>query len=136
MLTWDRSHDYVLQRFFNDLTHVMIRFRGQPPSVSELVALRRCLPQYRYMTPAAVREEIGRSQELSLGELPSREARRLIETLQKVGLDVVVQSASYVSYVPFNRTTGYAWLIEDDAEAATVVEEMLAAGVPVEYVEA
>src|SRR4051794_39146300 len=33
MLTWDRSHDYVLQRFWNDVTHVTIRFRDAPPSV-------------------------------------------------------------------------------------------------------
>ena len=38
MLTWDRSHDYALHRFWNDLTRVTIRFRNAPPSVGELVA--------------------------------------------------------------------------------------------------
>jgi hypothetical protein len=136
MLTWDRSHDYVLQRYWNDLTRVTIRFRNSPPSVSQLVALRRCLPQFRDVAPASVRETIGDSQELSLGELPTPEARRLIQAAQANGLEVVAQSASFVSYLPFDRTTGCAWLIEDDAEAAAVAQEMLAAGVPVQDVEA
>ena len=136
MLTWDRSHDYVLHRFWNDLTRVTIRFRNSPASVPELAALRRCVPQFRDMAPMSVRKTIGDSQELQLGELPTREARRLIEAAQAEGLEVIAESASFVSYLPFDRTTGCAWLIEDDADAAGVVQEMLAAGVLVEDVEA
>jgi hypothetical protein len=79
MLTWDRSHDYVLHRFWNDLTRVTIRFRDAPPSVQELVALRRCLPQFRDVAPATLLSQIGDSRQLSLGELPTAEARSIIE---------------------------------------------------------
>jgi hypothetical protein len=136
MLTWDRSHDWVLQRFWNDLTRVCIRFRQGPPSVAELVALRRCLPQFRHMAPATVRAQIGNSGVLTLGVLPTPEARRLIETAQGEGLEIVAESASFVSFLPYDRTTGCAWLIEDDAEAAAVAQAMLAAGVPVQNIEA
>jgi hypothetical protein len=136
MLTWDRSHDYVLHRLWNDLTRVTIRFRNSPPLVHELAALRRCLPQFRDMSPRCVRETIGASQELSFAEMPTPDARRLMEAAQAEGLEVVAQSASFVSYLPFDRTTGRAWLIEDGAEAAAVAQEMLAAGVPVQDVEA
>jgi len=35
---------------------------------------------------------------------------------------VVAERASLVSYLPFDRTSGYAWLIEDEAEAAVSIE--------------
>jgi hypothetical protein len=136
MLTWDRSHDYVLHRFRNDLTRVTIRFRDALPSVQELVALRRCLPQFRDVAPATLRSQIGDSRQLSLGGMPTQEARSVIESAQAQGLEVVAESASFVSYLPYDRTTGCAWLIEDDAEAAAVAQAMLLEGVPVQDIEA
>jgi hypothetical protein len=73
---------------------------------------------------------------LDLGALPTPEARHLIEKAQAEGLEAVAERASFVSYLPYDRTTGCAWLIEDDAEAWAVAQAMLAAGVPVENVEA
>lgn len=136
MLTWDRSHDFVLHRIWNDLTRVTIRFRAPSPSLQELAAIRRCLPEFRNTSPAEVRHRIGDSQELLLGVLPTREARRVIDSAQSEGLQAIPESASYVSYLPFDRTTGCAWLIEDDDEAAAVAQAMLEAGVPVQDVEA
>src|SRR5690349_13999066 len=121
MLSWDRTHDWVLERFWHDLTRVTIQFRQAPPSVAELVAVRRCLPQFRHMAPAAVRAMIGETRVLPLGVLTSPEARELIQTAEAEGLTVLAEGASQVSYVPFDRTTGCAWLIEDEVEAATMV---------------
>ena len=81
-----------------------------------------------------MREEFGSSPELSLGEIPTFEARPLIESLKAQGFEVAAQSRSFVSYLPIDQTTGCAWLIEEDAEVARVVEEMLAAGVSVQDV--
>jgi len=52
------------------------------------------------------------------------------------GLITVAENASFVSYVPFDRTTGCAWIIEDWNEARAVVESMIAAGIPVVEVQA
>src|SRR5262245_62074562 len=135
MLTWDRTHDYVLHRVWNDLTRVTIQFRNAPPSAQELVALRRCLPQFRDIAPATLRSQIGDSRQLSLGELPGPEARSVIEAVQAQGFDVVAESASFLSYLPYDRTTGCAWLIEDETEAAAVAQAMLQEGVPVQDIE-
>jgi hypothetical protein len=88
------------------------------------------------MAPAAVRAAIGESGDLSLGDYPSPMARLVIDAAEAQGLQVVAERASFVSYLPFDRTTGCAWMIEDGAEAAAVAEAMLAAGVPVREVEA
>jgi len=135
MLTWDRSHDYVLHRYWIDLTHVTIRFAKCPPSVKELVALRRCLPQFRNVAPATLRSQLSDSPYLSLGEMPAREARNVIEAAQAQGLEVIQKSASFIRYLPYDRTTGCAWLIEDDAEAEAVAQAMLREGMPVQDVE-
>ncbi len=73
---------------------------------------------------------------LDLGVLPTPAARQLIEEAQAEGLAVVGEIASFVSYLPYDRTIGCAWLIEDHAEALSVAQAMLAAGVPVKNIEA
>jgi hypothetical protein len=136
MLSWDHSHDWVVQRFYNDLTRVMIRFERGGPSLNELIALRRCLPQFRDTPPAKLQDAIGSTGLIDLGAMPTPDAKRLIKVTQAAGLDVQSENVSFIRFLPFDRTTGCAWLIENDAEARFVAEAMIAAGVPVQAVEA
>ena len=136
MVAWDRSHDWVLHRFWNDLTRVTIRFGNGKPSLAELAGVRRSLPQFRDMAPSVVREAVGDTGTLPLGVMPTPEARKLIDAARSEGLEVVAESASFVSYLPQDRTTGCALIIEDDAESEAVAQSMLAAGIPVQDVEA
>jgi hypothetical protein len=135
-MDWERDHEWVLHRSWNDLTRVTIRFQNAKPSLSELAAIRRCLPQYRDMAPAAARTSIGETGQLPLGVMPTPEARGVIEIIQKEGFIVDAECASYVSYMPLDKTTSCALLIENEAEAKAVVQSMLAAGVPVQQIEA
>ena len=136
MVSWDRTHDWVVQRYYNDLTRVTIRFPQGTPSVNELIAVRRSLPQFRDTPPAELRAAIASTGSLPLGEMPTREAMRLIEAAREAGLSVLAENVSFISYLPYDRTTGCALLIEDDAEARSIAEAMIAAGVPVQAVEA
>ncbi len=133
---WDRTHDWVLHRHWENLTRVTIRFPIGKPSLTELVAVRRCLPQFRYMAPAAVRETIGDRRELLLGVFPTLEARSIVEAVREEGLEVVTADESFVSYLPEDRTDGCLWVIEDGAESQEVAKSMLAAGIPVQDEEA
>lgn len=135
MLSWDRSHEWIVVRCYNDLTRMTIRFERGSPTVAELFALRRCLTQFRDTPPAELRAAIGNAGSLPLGEMETREARRLVEAVRAAGLDVVAENTSFISYVPYDRTTNSVWIIEDDAEARSVAEAMIASGVPVHYVE-
>jgi hypothetical protein len=101
-----------------------------------LIAVRRSLPPFQNTAPAELRAAIASAGSLLLGELPTREARRLIEAARDAGLNVLTENVSFIDYVPYDRTTGCALLIDDDAEARSVAEAMIAAGVPVEPVEA
>ncbi len=67
------------------------------------------------------------------GELPGPEARRLLDELRRAGLRAELRNTSGVSYLPLDRTTGAALLVQDAAESRRVAEEMIQAGVPVEW---
>ena len=136
MLTWDRSHNWSVQRFFNELVRVTIRFKQNKPSVYEMLALRKCLPQYRDVSPTDLRASITETDEIVLDEMPTGEARTLVERMKAEGLIIATENASFVSFVPFDRTTGHAWLIDDENEARAIAESMIAAGIPVVNVQA
>ena len=135
MLAWDDSHDWVLLRMRKEITRVTIRFDQERPSLAELAAVRRSLPQFRDSAPATLKEKIGDSGMLPLGAMPTVEARRLIEAVQSAGLQVVAESESFVGYLPQDRTAGSVLLIEDAAKSAEIMQAMMAAGIPVEDVE-
>jgi hypothetical protein len=134
MLDWDRSHDWVLTCYESDRAELTVLFDRSLPSLHELVALRRCLPTFRQMSPADARARAGGGGRLELGELAGPEARLLLDKLRRAGLRTELRNTSNVSYLPLDRTTGSALLVEDHAEAKLLAEEMIRAGVPFERV--
>ncbi len=86
------------------------------------------------MSPAAARAFAGTGGRLELGEFPGPQARRLLDQLGGAGLRTELRVTSGVSYLPLDRTTGAALIVEDNAEARILAEEMIRAGVPVERV--
>ena len=93
-LDWDRSHDVILIRFWHDLVQIEIQFTQTDPSVPELVAIRPCLPQFRELPPAEVRERVGNSGSLILDPMSPSAAQLLIDLLVKEQLRVVVKDVS------------------------------------------
>ena len=79
-------------------------------------------------------ESRGAGSRLELGKLPGPEARRLLDDLRRAGLRTELRNRSRVSYLPLDRTTGTALLVEDEAEAQRLVQDMIRAGVPVKRV--
>src|SRR5580692_9510375 len=108
MLDWDPSHDWVLYRSRRDLTRVTVQFRDTSPSVIELAGLRRYVSHLRDTPPAALRDAVGIYGMLTLGTLPTPDARRLIDAAEAQGLKVVAERFSVVGYLPIDRTTGCA----------------------------
>jgi hypothetical protein len=92
------------------------------------------LPEFQQLAPAAARDRAGAGGRVQLGELPGPEATRLLECLRQAGLRAELRNTSCASYLPLDRTTGAALLIEDEGEARRVAEEMIRDGIPVEHV--
>ena len=116
MFQWDCTHHWVLQCLATDWADLTVVFERVRPSLRELAALRGCRAEFR-LPLAAARNPAGTSGRLELGKLPGPEARRLSEDLQQAGLRVELRNTSRVSYLPLERTTGAALLIEDEGEA-------------------
>lgn len=51
------------------------------------------------------------------------------------GLTVITEDASSTGYLPVDLTAGLAWIIDDENEAAKVVQAMIDEGVSVKLVE-
>ncbi len=132
MADWERSHDWVLIKYNRNYTRIIIHFQQDKPSIGELLAVRRCLPQFSHDSPAKIRTLIIEAGGLFLDEMLSSDAVRVMEGIKGQGLNISVESRSFASYLPIDRTTGSALLIEDEFKKCRVVEEMIAAGVPIE----
>jgi hypothetical protein len=133
MIDWERTHDWLLHCFAHDLAQLTILFDHDRPSLRELMALRKSLPEFGDLSPAAARERARAIGRVALEEMWGPEARRLAVRLQHAGLRTEIRNTSYISYLPIDRTTGAALLIEDEAESRRVTDEMLRAGIPVAH---
>jgi len=112
-----------------------LKFTDRNPSIATLIAVRQLLSEYRNSPPKDLRDEIRATGQICLGEMPGIAARRIAEAATKLKLNVVIEDLSHTSYLPYDRGTGCAWVIENDADAAAITAEMLAMGIPVSEVE-
>ncbi len=128
---WDGSEDWVLSKHVHQGTRLKIKCSGKRPTVSELLAIRRLLEQQRHVPPAELRSMIKDTGELDLGNIAPARATEVVNRANDLGLHIIATDASVTSYLPINRTTKDAMLIDDDELNERVVQEMLKRGVPV-----
>lgn len=130
-IEWDRSRDWVLIRYERVFASVTIEFDHDDPSIREILAVRQCLPQFRDTPPKAIREHLGTNGRFHLGQMAQDVADELVETATQNGLCMKAERFSRVSYLPCDQATRVAMLIDNDADAAALAQEMIAAGVPI-----
>ena len=128
---WDDSEDWVLSKHVHPTTRLKITFSDKRPTVSALSALRKLLEQHRHVPPAELRSMIEDTGELDLGCFAPARATKVVNRANDLGLHITATDASVTSYLPINRSTKDALLIDDDELNETVVQEMLKRGVPV-----
>jgi hypothetical protein len=127
--TWERSHEWEVHRTHHNRVAISVVLTGGR-LIQELVAVRRIWEAYRAMPPSKIQEHIV-GDRLPLGVFSSIAARRFREAAAANGLRLQVEDWSTVSYLPFDKTTNMACLIEDDREAEEIAKQMIASGVPV-----
>jgi hypothetical protein len=134
MAEWDRSRDWVVVRNETDRAEVTVVFAGPRPSLHELAAVRRVVPDFQNKPPAEALARMGDGGRLEVDELPGPEARRMAAALQAAGVRVTVRNTSRVTYLPVDLDTRQAMLVEDEQVAEQLAHEMIRAGVPVEHI--
>ena len=131
MSEWDRSHQYVLIRFVKEGTHLELRFTPGVASAVELIAIRKGLAEFRLVPPAALRELLGTSGRLDLGDHPRPAALERVTALRRHGLTVVATEFTRVDYLIYDKTIRCTILMEDPVDKSATVREMKASGIPV-----
>ncbi len=132
---WDGTEDWGLHKLFIEQTTVTVHLAGQTPSIQEIVALRKLLPEDRYLPPDEVRTAIGNNKTLELPIKQQPEASFLAERGRSLGLNISEEDTSYDYYLPVLRqgdpVVEYDWMMDDEALAQEIVSRMIAAGVPI-----
>jgi hypothetical protein len=128
---WNGSEDWVLSAHYNSQASVKISFAGKQPTSKEIAAIRKLIPIYRNTPVIEVKSLLSHQKEIDLGVLSWSETNRMIEYSRELDLEVIAVDSSHTSYLPINRSTNQALLIEDNALANRIIEKMLKLGVPV-----
>jgi sulfur transfer complex TusBCD TusB component (DsrH family) len=128
---WDGSEDWGLSANYNHQSNVKIVFCGNKPTMKEIAAVRKLITAYQNIPAIEVKSLLSNRKEIDLGILSSMEANRIKKRAVELNLTIIAVDSSYTSYLPINRTTNHAFLIEDDALARRVTAKMLKFGVPI-----
>jgi len=131
---WDGSERWVVDRYFEDETVVRIFFSAGRPTVREVVAIRKLLPEYRDLPPGEVVRRLGSTGSMTVDAMSTARAGELTEHARLLGLVTETIDASHIGYMPIRlNDEGQPDLMrkyEDDEVARRVCERMLREGVP------
>jgi hypothetical protein len=133
---WDGSEDWSLSANYHSQSNVKIVFFGNKSTMKEIAAVRKLITAYQNIPAIEVKSLLSNRKEIDLGILSSMETNRIKKHAVELNLTIIAVDSSYTSYLPINRTTNHALLIEDDTLARRVIAKMLKFGVPIiDYVE-
>jgi hypothetical protein len=132
---WDGSEKgWILQRFDRDLMEIEILFDETGPSIKEIKALRSVIPEYGRRKIKAVFDELRGQRQIRIGEFESIEGRRIAEACDKEKVRTRIKGRVETTFLPFNKETQLALVIEDDTVALAVAEEGIRQGMKVEHI--
>ena len=128
-MDWDRDGQWEIQVVHEHYARLEVRFENAVPSIAELQSLRAALPEFRDISPHRLRQQII-DRGVLFKQLDDFKAREMRDRLEAAGVAFDYHPWSEVSYLPFDRRTNVAMLIEDPDVEREVVESMRKAGIP------
>ncbi|MCC7423420.1 MAG: hypothetical protein IT428_24350 [Planctomycetaceae bacterium] len=131
MHDWDRSHSWIVHRCNYRQSRVVIHFVAETPSVSELMAVRRAIPEFRDTSPAALRSMIGSTGVLRTKTMNPNDVKSALRLALSQNLTATEEDMSYSELVPYDKTEDVDLVLDDKEEMRAVAEAMIAAGIKV-----
>ena len=134
---WDGSApEWCLRITHRHERRIVVTFDRPGPTVSDVVRMREVFEELQSRSAQAIWTEVRGELRVVLRQVYSPvDAPGVAERAWAQGLRVEVIGADTVSYLPFNRKTEAALVIESDELLASVAERMLVAGAPSEHIE-
>ena len=129
---WDGSEPgWTLRQLDHTVWRISFSFLGDGPTQSEILNLRKLLPEIRSTPVSALFTELrGRSTYRLLNDFGNIEMRTLMDSANELGLHASAEPVDRGGYTPVHPD-GSDIIIEDNDISVCVTEKMLAAGVPV-----
>lgn len=127
---WDGTQPgWVLLQSNLELVDPVLLFPPGGPSLEMVAYVRKVLPEFADLSSAQVYAELKGKQRVPLERCSAERASALVELLgiQGISLDLFPIPSGYL---PANRISGSALIIEDNDEARAVCAEALRRGVP------
>lgn len=132
---WDGTEKgWVLERFDRDLIEIEILFSNSGPSIKEIQALRSAIPEYSHRKIQEVFSDLQGLSKLWIGEFESIEGRRIVKACEKEKIRVRIKERVETHFMPVNKITQMALVIEDESLALEVAKEGMRQGMEVEYI--
>jgi hypothetical protein len=128
---WDGTDTWTLHVSYHSRVELKIAFNSEHPTVTEIIAVRKLLEEYRHMPVHQLKEKIGNSKVLSIGEYSTSEAEPITLNASKLGLSVMEKDSSRTEYLPYDQENQLALLIDNDELSEQIIKKMLEAGVPI-----
>lgn len=133
---WDGSQPgWVLTRLCGNYVDVTLKFASTGPSAREVMAVRRCVSEFKTSPLSEVALRLRETQSLFLGRFESKEARKVAAACRYEHLPVLETIIDAPQYLPTNELTGMALVIEDDVLAEIVYAAAIQHGIPIRHVE-
>jgi hypothetical protein len=127
---WEEE-GWELSAFYHSRLSLRIVFCGNSPTIQELAAVRKLLDGFRERPVNEVKKEIGSVKELFIGDFPSFAGRDLCQKAEKLHLTIIAKDTSFTSYLPFNRKTNIALIIEDGNDSKAITQKMIDSGISI-----
>lgn len=132
-MTWNRNTNWSVHITFQAQFRAILHFYV-PIGSEDLSALRKLSALHANLPIAKLRELIGNSSYLDLGQLTYYEANELQLKADQLGLSFKIENISFTRYTPVDEENGRPWIIEDEIEAKQIAQEMIAVGATVHYI--
>src|SRR5688572_4659991 len=103
-LEWKKSDDWIVIRRAVSRRVVTVLFAHAEPSTGELAALRRISDEIGRVPIAEIKQRVGATGSLALGEFGGIEAGLISRAARREGFTVREESKSRTEFIPINRT--------------------------------
>ena len=133
---WDGSENWGLIQYNASLTKLEVHFVSDVPTVAEIIALRKLIPEYRNLPLKEIKLKLGSSGYLLLGTFSGHEAISIYYRGINLNLDMERHDVSTIYYQIIEQATETVLTIENKDLERRIAQTMLEHGIPiVGYVE-
>jgi hypothetical protein len=133
---WDKRNGWGLSQHTYSEISINVIFSNNIPNMKEIFDIRKLSKEFREISIVKIKSKIGNNGKAFIGKFGSIEANRIINRAKELNLTLGVIEECIITYLPVNKESKNALIIEDDELANNITKRMLDEGIPIiEFIE-